>query len=241
MTKETNKKFSIVRVGIAVFSIILLWLWVAFVVAVKSWYICIHHYGQSINNNQLFRASKPVIYLYPSKKQKVSVRLNFKWKIIASYPDYNNNIKWWEVEAYPDWKIIDIRDWKEYNYLFWEWIPSKKINWDLSRWFVVKWENIKEFLREKLKIMWLTSKEYNEFITYWYPKMMNNKYNYVHFSTEKYQNLARLKITPKPDSILRVFMVYKPLDKKIDIKPQKLEKIDRKWFTVIEWWGSEIK
>jgi len=89
--------------------------------------------------------------------------------------------------------------------------------------------------------MWLTPREYNEFIVYWYPLMKDNKYNLIHFAGEQYTNTAPLEITPKPDSILRVFMVFKWLDEKIEIEEQKLENFERKWFSVVEWWGTVIK
>jgi hypothetical protein len=47
-------------------------------------------------------------------------------------------------------------------------------------------------------------------------------------------------ITPKPDSELRVFMVYKPLKKKIDLPEQKLQPFERRGFTVVEWGGSKV-
>ena len=74
----------------------------------------------------------------------------------------------------------------------------------------------------------MTPREYNEFIVYWYPKMMNNKYNLIHFATDKYTETAPLEITPKPDSMLRVFMVMKPLEEKIEIEAQNFEKFERK-------------
>jgi len=194
-----------------------------------------------IHRGEIHVAAKPVIYLYPQQKQKIKVELNYKWKIIADYPKYNNKIKGWEVIAYPNGKVVDLRDGKEYSYLFWEWIPSKKIDWNLKEWFIVKWENAREFLQKKLAYLWLTPKEYNEFIVYWYPKMMKNKYNLIHFATKKYTEIAPLKITPKPDSMLRVFMIMKAVDKNTKVKPQILKKFERKWFTVVEWGGSELK
>jgi hypothetical protein len=35
---------------------------------------------------------------------------------------------------------------------------------------------------------------------------------------EDYENIAELKITPKPDSILRIMMVFKPLNKPVNIE-----------------------
>ena len=36
-------------------------------------------------------------------------------------------------------------------------------------------------------------------------------------------------------------MVFKPLDEKIDINPQILNKFNREGFHVLEWGGSEVK
>lgn len=36
-------------------------------------------------------------------------------------------------------------------------------------------------------------------------------------------------------------MVYKPLDKAIDIPEQELEPFEREGFTVIEWGGAEME
>ena len=48
-------------------------------------------------------------------------------------------------------------------------------------------------------------------------------------------------IKPAPHTIIRVFMEYKPLDNKIDIKEQELVSPNREGFTVVEWGGSLIK
>lgn len=52
---------------------------------------------------------------------------------------------------------------------------------------------------------------------------------------------ALLSITPEPDSILRVFMVYKPLDQYAEIEEQILPGFERKGFAVVEWGGSCIE
>ena len=50
-----------------------------------------------------------------------------------------------------------------------------------------------------------------------------------------------LDVNPKPDSIIRVMMSYKGLDKPINVREQKLKAADRTGFTVVEWGGTEIK
>lgn len=179
---------------------------------------------------------KPVIYLYPKSEQTVSVKLDYKGKLTCTYPNYNDG---WKVVAHPDGTLINISDNKEYSYLYWEGVSNHK--WDMSKGFVVKGSDTQNFLQEKLQYLGLTPKEYNEFIVYWLPIMQNNKYNLITFAGEEYNNLAQLKITPKPDSILRVMMIFKPLDKSVQIEEQKLTPFERKGFAVVEWGGTEIK
>ena len=50
-----------------------------------------------------------------------------------------------------------------------------------------------------------------------------------------------LSISPKPDTLIRIMMEYKPLNKKTKVNEQKLQKVDRKGFTAVEWGGTEIK
>lgn len=193
------------------------------------------------NSDGLQGLHKPVIYLYPEQKTDITVKLDYKWKLIADYPKYDETIKWWEVTAYPDSTIINKADNKEYSYLFWEWMPNEKIDWNIDKWFVVKWSETREFLQVILPKIWLTPREYNEFIVYWYPILQNNRYNLIHFAWIQYTEHAPLETVPKYDSILRVFMVAKPLDKPIEIEAQVFPKFERKWFTVVEWGGSVVK
>ena len=50
-----------------------------------------------------------------------------------------------------------------------------------------------------------------------------------------------IEINPKPDTLIRVMMTYKGLNKPINIKEQILERIERNGFTAVEWGGSEIR
>ncbi len=176
---------------------------------------------------------KPVIYLYPEEKTDVSVKLDFNGELIYTYPAYEDG---WEVTAYPDGTLIS--DGKEYSYLFWE--GSVNFGFDLSEGFVVKGEETEDFLVEKLSYLGLTPKEYNEFIVYWAPRMVENEYNLISFQHEAYTDNAVLEIQPEPDSIQRVFMVFKALDTEIEISPQVLKPFERSGFAVIEWGGAEI-
>ena len=50
-----------------------------------------------------------------------------------------------------------------------------------------------------------------------------------------------LEINPEPETLIRVLMGQKKLDKNIEVKEQKLEIVQRTRYTVIEWGGTEIK
>ncbi|MBP5579422.1 MAG: hypothetical protein J6X56_08115 [Ruminococcus sp.] len=71
--------------------------------------------------------------------------------------------------------------------------------------------------------------------------MEHNAYNLIAFQGAAYTNSAKLDIAPAPDSLLRVFMAYVPLEESVDNQPQQLETFERKGFTVVEWGGSEIR
>ncbi len=178
-------------------------------------------------------SEKPVIYLYPTEEMDVSVDLDFNGELLFTYPTYENG---WEVTAYPDGTIIN--DGKEYSYLFWD--GYSNVEYDLSKGFVVKGEDTEEFLIEKLEYLGLNPKEYNEFIVYWLPRMIENPYNLISFQEELYRDNAELTITPEPDSIQRVFMAFKALEDEIEIEEQQLTPFERSGFTVIEWGGTEV-
>lgn len=181
---------------------------------------------------------KPVIYLYPTKTQPVSVKLHYGGGLAVTYPEYNNG---WNVVASPNGTLVNRTDGKEYSYLFWEGNYNNE-TYDMSQGFVVKGSETQTFLQTNLAKLGLTPKEYNEFIVFWLPRMKDNAYNLIHFASAKeYDQKAVLDITPKPDSIRRIFMVYKKIDRNMSVTPQHITPFSRNGFTVIEWGGTEIK
>ncbi len=179
---------------------------------------------------------KPIIYLYPEKTQEITVQLDYNGEFTHTYPKYNNG---WKVTAKPDGTLFDA-DNKEYYALYWEGKPNK--DYTIDEGFVVPGEQTIDFLENTLSKLGLNRKEANEFIIYWLPKMENNPYNLIHFSTTQYEEMARLNITPKPETLIRVMMVFEPLDNPIKIKKQNLNSISkkRKGFTVVEWGGHPL-
>ena len=70
--------------------------------------------------------------------------------------------------------------------------------------------------------------------------MQNNKYNLISFSGEEYAEGAKLTVSPAPESVLRVHMVWMALDEPIEIPAQSFEPFERKGFTLVEWGGTEV-
>ncbi|MBR6120465.1 MAG: hypothetical protein IKQ04_09135 [Oscillospiraceae bacterium] len=70
--------------------------------------------------------------------------------------------------------------------------------------------------------------------------MQDNPWNLIAFQGAAYTERARLEIKPAPDTLLRVYMAWKPLPAPVKIAPQELTAPARRGFTVVEWGGSEL-
>lgn len=182
---------------------------------------------------------KPVIYLYPPQTTHVSVKLDLKGELLFTYPAYN---KGWEVEAQPDGTLTQKE--QTYSYLFWEGKSEiKKTDIKTEEGFVVSTNELLSFFEKNLQLMGLSSKEKQDFITYWYPRMSQHQKHYIHFLfNNEFATYAHLDIKPKPDNVFRVFMVWDPLEEgqQPKVKQQLIPQASRKGFTVIEWGGTEV-
>jgi len=181
---------------------------------------------------------KPVIYLYPEKETDVSVKVKID-KFTKTIPEYGNG---WMVHAYPDGKIYNYADKQFYPYLFWE--GHKKGEIAATSGSVVKKEEAKKFIEESLVKLGLNKAEKDEFISFWVPKMEANKEPYVFISfvgTQDFNKVAPLEITPTPQTLLRVFMYYEPVNNYFETMPQELKGMERKGFTVVEWGGTSSR
>lgn len=178
---------------------------------------------------------KPVIYLYPEKQTEVSVKLELDGGLTCTYPEYKGG---WNVTAEPDGTLTDSTG-QTYNYLYWE--GKTFAQYDLSKGFCVKGKDTAKFLEYALKNLGLNRKEANEFIVYWLPLMQDNPYNIISFQTDIYTDAAKLEISPKPDTLIRVFMAWQASDNYVELPEQTLLAPERNGFTVIEWGGTEIK
>ncbi len=182
----------------------------------------------------MVECGKPVIYLYPEEEMDVQVHVEPNKGFTITEPAYDNG---WKVKAKPDGEIYNYADKTVYPYLFWEGYAT-----DYSRpekGFVIAREDIQDFLVVTLSKLGLNKKEYNEFIDFWLPRMQDKSYYLITFMEQiDFDKMAPLAISPKPDTVIRVFMDYEGLDQKIKIDEPKIVTPQRVGFTVVEWGGA---
>jgi hypothetical protein len=192
---------------------------------------------------------KPVIYFYPDVTTDVSVRLKVQGQIGFTYPavnayvTFNSKETGWDFTADTN-GTIHIGE-KEYEYLFWDAkVPQAQFSNTVGSGFFVKRDSLVPFFERNLTEMGLNAREQQDFITYWCPLMQKNETSFIHFMfTEEYDSIATINITPKPDHLFRVFMVWRDADAMNIgglIVPQEIPAVTREGFTVIEWGGGEI-
>lgn len=178
---------------------------------------------------------KPVVYLYPETETAVSVSLALDGELTCAYPAYNGG---WHVTAQPDGTLTDGGG-QTYSYLYWE--GETNAGYDFSEGFCIPGGDTAAFLEDALSDLGLTRREANEFMVYWLPRMERNPYNLISFQSGAYTDHAQLTVSPEPDSLLRVFMAWKPVDTAVHLPPQDFPAFDRTGFAVVEWGGAEIR
>jgi hypothetical protein len=182
---------------------------------------------------------KPIIYLYPTTKTDITIKIDFKGKLQTTFPEYTDK---WNVTAYPDGRIFDKKTNRFYASLFWDGtqvFPQEHYNHKDG--FVVAKKDLTSFLIQKLEFIGLNNNETNEFVQYWLPILEKNETNFIHFLVNTdYNTISRNNIEPKPETELRIFMEFYAVDKTFKIPEQNLLKTKRKGFTLVEWGGSDV-
>ena len=193
-----------------------------------------------LSHQEIVYSKKPVVYIY-NEDGPIDVNISIKNKnkdnLDIEYPKSDNGV--WKIIANSN-GTIDYNS-REYNYLFYE--DSENINYNLDEGFCVAGKDTEQFLEFTLTRFGLSQKEQDDFITYWLPEMVNNKYNIIKFNPEEFFDVYKISSTPQADNMMRIFMVFKPSDEFVRIKEQNIEKIankNRYGLTIVEWGGSKI-
>jgi hypothetical protein len=156
-----------------------------------------------------------------------------------AYSKFNSGSKW-SVHATPSGQLM--LNEHTFSSLFWEGFLKNFIP-DLRTGYIVTAESAEEFLLKMLNQIGLNESECNEFIVYWLPVLIRRRKSFVSFHIENYAKEVPMKISPEPDSILRVYMVVQDPNAvdESTLEGQTFSRFERKGFTVIEWGGGEWK
>ncbi|QQS15617.1 MAG: hypothetical protein IPK84_04620 [Candidatus Moraniibacteriota bacterium] len=185
---------------------------------------------------ELAECGKPVVYLYPKNTLDVSVRVFPNEGVSVSKPPYEDG---WNVQARPDGTLLNYVDGKTYPYLFWEG-GSNVLYQAPEKGFVTSRENLSAFFDEKLSQAGLSAKEAADFKEFWIPRMeaLENPYYFVTFlAQEEIDRIAPLVVAPTPDTIIRVMMDFRGMDRWENVPGLLLHAPERKGFTAVEWGG----
>lgn len=178
--------------------------------------------------------SKPAIYLYPEKETLVSVKLSPAGILTVSDPPYNGG--WENILAHPSGLLT--YQGKTYPYLYYE-ANLEKVYVEPEG-FIVAGESLVEFFQNTLPQLGLNEKETQDFLTYWMARLSPNQpYYFIHFlDNDQIEKLEPLKITPAPQTQIRIRAYFQPLEEAVPVEPQILPRpAERKGFTVVEWGG----
>lgn len=180
---------------------------------------------------------KPVIYLYPTREESVTVGLGFQGQLTSTTPVIDRETHTWTVTARRGGKLIDTAG-RQWPYLFWEGLGGLPL-FDLTQGTVVRGREADGYLRAALAERGLSDAENAEFREFWVPRLSANPWVLIHFAGLAYENSVPLKVTPRPDVSIRVYMVAKPLAAPVPVTPQRLAPPPkRRGFTLVEWGGT---
>ena len=205
---------------------------------------------------------KPVMYLYPEKPTDVHIAFTSPVSFSTQIPTYHDG---WYVHAQPNGALTDLQpqftrcsvfdnekfgseyaknacESQTYPYLYWSGksvqnpYPIAQGGWIIDR------QNLSDFLNQKLIEIGLTYQEKSDMISYWLPTMLKKNmpfYRISFFTTQQMNNFIPMDISPKPQSVLRVFLDYDAISTRpsTDPIPQQFNHFIRNGFTVVEWGG----
>ncbi len=167
---------------------------------------------------------KPAIYLYPTSRMQVNVKVFPAGTLTYTDPVYDSK-NGWTVDAYPDGKIYDSRftiyD-KPFNYLYFESkVPDSIIKKPTKGW-MVRYEDLNSWYYNILPRLGLNALQTQDFADYWNKALQPAPYYFVGIIDQSnVDQIERLEITPKPDSINRVRIYFERLD-----QPRQVEAPD---------------
>jgi hypothetical protein len=172
------------------------------------------------NYDRFAAPKKPVIYFYSNTDLKVTTQLelfNQSDKFSFLYPEPTsqtsggNKIEW-KVQVKANQSLfLEEKSNMMFSELFWEANLFKSnylIDFQRRDYDVISKANLIPYFEKILPILGLNDHERCQFINYWAPQMQEFKYSFVIFSQDYINRFSKLNVMPKPDLLLRVFMIW---------------------------------
>lgn len=173
---------------------------------------------------------KPVIYLYPEQTTDVSVHVGAQ--VTVSEPQYHDG---WSGVAHPDGHV-DVSG-VSYPYLFWEG-TGHGLYPTISKGVIVPTRDVQTTITSHLLQLGLHENEINDFLGFWMPRMPQTPFVRLSWlGISDMNELAPLSISPRPDTMIRVFLDFEGVIVPYVIERQTFTSLPRKGFTVVEWGG----
>ncbi len=210
--------------------------------------------------NMLAMHCKPAVYLYPPNTQLVNVRVFPNGTLSYTDPKYDPKTGW-NVMANPDGNIFNLSQinfMKDYDYLYFEskirdevidkpnegWVVKSELkdsnisDSEDSEWF----DNQEVLFRDILPKLGLNAAQEKDFIDYWKKALPYSPYYFIGIiDPENVDEIERLEIRPKPDSVNRVRIYFERLEGPRDVSAPVIInnpfKLSKNQFKVVEWGG----
>lgn len=184
----------------------------------------------------MVECAKPVIYLYPEEDAQVKVAVAAD--ITLSDPVYPPG--GWQVLAKPNGQLT--YQGKTYGSLFWDGTGHGYYPDYHDQGVVVTQSRLIPTIKQQLKQLGLNDREAADFMEFWQDKLPSEPYvRLTWLGTHDMNLLAPLAVTPKPDTMIRIFLEFEGLKQFKTLKPQNLSAPLRKGFTLVEWGGLLYK
>ena len=174
---------------------------------------------------------KPAIYLYSPNKQEVQVEIHPRGQLTKTDKLYNSSISGWQVVADKNGIVNSSQ-----KYLYYEAVlPVTAPEYG----YVVPYSQLFDFSRDYVKELGLTNAEASEFVTFWKSKLPQAPFYFVsNLDQDTISQIYPLKISPTPQTLIRVELYFKPLSQRINVaQPRKPIYPNRVGFTAVEWGG----
>jgi hypothetical protein len=173
---------------------------------------------------------KPVEYLYPTHNE--TVHLTVDANVATSDPAYDGG---WTVQASPSGQLEDKG--ATYGSLYWEGYALNAFP-AITEGTVVSRTDAAGVLASQSRTLGLNPTEASAFLAFWVPRIPPSPYVEISWlTTPTLDQLLPLTVTPRPTTMLRIFVVMSGDTTDVSVPAEPLHGTVRRGFTLVEWGG----